>query len=336
MLYAPATTRPRTVDELITPPVAAAIDRLDVISRKIFAGKLPGERRSKRRGRSVEFDDYREYIPGDDLRHIDWNVLARLDKLFIKLFREEEDLALHILVDASPSMEAGEPSKIVYAHQVAMALGYIGLVNQNRVSCAVFGNPGLGTGASPGIARLAPLRGRRSVQKLGEFLLQSLNPQTAMGSRAGTGETIPAPLGFADSLRKLAANPTRGVVVVLSDFLITDARDRALDLLAASGVPGACDICCVQLLSPAELDPSIESDRGLRGDLRLTDVETGRAAEVTISAALLKRYRQRLEEFTRELRDTCFARGLAFFQVSTATPVEKLLADTLRRGGLLR
>jgi uncharacterized protein (DUF58 family) len=334
VLYAPASNRPRTVDQLIGPATAAAIDRLDVVSRKVFSGKLPGERRSKRRGRSVEFDDYREYIPGDDLRHIDWNVMARLDRLFIKLFREEEDLALHLLVDASPSMDAGEPNKLIYAHRLAMALGYIGLVNQNRVSCAVFGNLAIGSKTTPGIARLAPLRGRRSTQKLADFLLQSLNPETSMGSRAG--EPMAASLPMADSLRKLATTPTRGVTVLISDMLVPEGVERTMDMLAASGMPGACDLCCVQLLSPAELDPSVDAQHGLRGDLRLTDVESGAVAEVTVSRALLKRYAERLERYTQDLRDACFARGIAFFRVSTATPVETLLADTLRRGGLLR
>ena len=126
------------MDELLGPDLAARLDRLDVISRKIFAGKLPGERRSKRRGRSVEFDDYREYVPGDDLRHIDWNVYARLDRFFIKLFREEEDLAVHILLDASPSMDAGggerEPSKLVFAQRLAMAVAYVSEMLRARLS----------------------------------------------------------------------------------------------------------------------------------------------------------------------------------------------------------
>jgi len=334
VLYAPASDRPRTLDQLIGPGTAAAIDRLDVFSRKVFSGKLPGERRSKRRGRSVEFDDYREYIPGDDLRHIDWNVLARLDRLFIKLFREEEDLALHLIVDASASMDAGEPNKLVHAHRLAMAMGYIGLVNQNRVSCAVLGHPTMGAAAAPGLVRLAPLRGRRSTQKLADFLLQSLNPETPMGSRAGV-EARPA-LTMADAMRKLGVSPIRGIGVLISDMLVPEGFEKTLDLYAASGVPGACDLCVVQLLSPAELDPSLDADRGLRGDLRLTDVESGKVAEVTVSKSLIARYQQRLEAYTQSLRDACFARGIAFFQVSSGTPVETLLAGTLRRGGLLR
>src|SRR5580765_6674127 len=114
--------RPSTIDELLGPELLSRLDRLDVLSRKVFAGKLPGERRSRKRGTSVEFDDYRNYVAGDDLRRVDWNVFARLDKFFLKLFREEEDLALHIAIDASASMDAGSPSKLVFAQRLAMAL----------------------------------------------------------------------------------------------------------------------------------------------------------------------------------------------------------------------
>lgn len=169
------TSRPSTIEELIGPNLAARLDRLDVISRKMFAGKLPGERRSKRRGQSVEFDDYRQYHPGDDLRHIDWNVYARLDKLFIKLFQAEEDLAVHVVLDASPSMDAGgeidgQPTKLVFAQQVAMALCYVALVNQNRLCLSVIGGKSA-DGPAGGLVRLAPVRGRRGIERAARFLL---------------------------------------------------------------------------------------------------------------------------------------------------------------------
>src|SRR3954471_13103166 len=133
------TDQPRTVvparsDLLLDPAFMARLDQLDVMSRMVLAGKLKGERRSKRRGQSVEFADYRNYVVGDDLRFIDWNLYARLDRLFLKLFLEEEDLALYVLVDVSKSCDYGDPNKALYMKQVAAALGYIGLVNYNRVA----------------------------------------------------------------------------------------------------------------------------------------------------------------------------------------------------------
>ena len=134
--------------------MGARLDQLDILSRKLLAGKLKGERRSKRRGQSVEFADYREYVVGDDLRFIDWNIYARLDRLFLKLFLEEEDLSLFILADVSKSSDYGDPNKALYMKKVAAALGYIGLVNYNRVHIV---------GVSDGVAaETGALRGRRA------------------------------------------------------------------------------------------------------------------------------------------------------------------------------
>src|SRR3954464_12887069 len=140
----------------------ARLDQLDIMSRKILAGKMKGERRSKRRGQSVEFADYRNYVVGDDLRFIDWNIYARLDRLFLKLFLEEEDLALHVLVDVSKSCDYGNPNKATYLKRVAAALGYIGLVNYNRVNVVAM--------AEGIVAETGALRGRRRVAQMLDFI----------------------------------------------------------------------------------------------------------------------------------------------------------------------
>src|SRR5579862_572460 len=135
------TTMTQTADKsslLLSPEFMARLDQLDLVSRKLLAGKLKGERRSKRRGQSVEFADYRNYVVGDDLRHIDWNVYGRLDRLFLKLFLEEEDLHFYTLLDTSLSMEFGDPTKLHYGKQVAAALSFIGLVNHDRVVLDTF------------------------------------------------------------------------------------------------------------------------------------------------------------------------------------------------------
>src|SRR5437867_13214131 len=116
---------------LLSPELLAQLERLELTSRKIFLGRMKGERRSKRKGQSVEFADYRNYVTGDDLRFLDWNLFARLDRLFIRLFMEEEDLHLYILIDNSLSMDFGNPSKLHYAKQVAAALAFVGLVNMD-------------------------------------------------------------------------------------------------------------------------------------------------------------------------------------------------------------
>src|SRR5437762_8112871 len=123
---------------LLEPQFLARLEQLDLVSRKIFLGLMKGERRSKRKGQSVEFADYRNYVVGDDLRFLDWNLYARLDRLFLRLFMEEEDLHLYILLDVSQSMDFGTPTKLHFARQVAAALGFVGLVNLDRVRVAAF------------------------------------------------------------------------------------------------------------------------------------------------------------------------------------------------------
>src|ERR1051326_8121871 len=121
------------------------LERLSLVTKRPFAGQMKGEKRSVKRGSSIEFADYREYALGDDLRYVDWNTVARLDKMFLKLFVEEEDLYLALLLDTSQSMDFGDPKKLHYAIRLAAALGYIGLSNYDRVSVqtysAALGNP---------------------------------------------------------------------------------------------------------------------------------------------------------------------------------------------------
>src|SRR2546427_1923224 len=128
-------------DAILDPTFLKKLERLSLVTRRPFAGQMKGEKRSVKRGTSVEFADYREYILGDDLRYVDWNTAARLEKLFVKLFIEEEDLYLALLIDTSKSMDFGNPKKLHYAARVAAALGYIGLSNYDCVSItAVAGN----------------------------------------------------------------------------------------------------------------------------------------------------------------------------------------------------
>ena len=129
---------PDTDKPLLDPQFLARLEQLELVSRKIFLGRMKGERRSKKKGQSVEFADYRNYVIGDDLRFLDWNLFARLEKLFIRLFMEEEDLHFYVLIDHSASMGFGDPTKVLYAKQVAAALGFVGLVNLDRVVVTAF------------------------------------------------------------------------------------------------------------------------------------------------------------------------------------------------------
>ena len=313
------------IENLLGPELLGALDRLDVLSRKMFAGKLPGERRSKRRGQGVEFDDFRPYVAGDDLRHIDWNVYARSEKFFLKLFREEEDLSVHVVVDASVSMDVGEPSKRLFATRLAMALGYVSLVNHNRVLASVFG--GQWEDFDGPIRTLAPIRGRRNAQRLADFLVGSLNQDARESTRP--------PPEFNDVCRRLARSRAgKGVLVLVSDFLYREGYLPGLNYLAGNVGAGGFDAYCIQVLTPDERDPGRDGGT-LVGDLRLLDAETANAAEVTISGALIKRYRERLSQFVGGLESACRAREIQYLLVTSDQDLEEIVLGSLRRGGLV-
>ena len=300
-------SRPKRVDELIDSELMAKLDQVDVMSRKIFAGKLQGERRSKKRGVSVEFADYRHYAHGDDLRFVDWNIYARLDKLFLKMFLEEEDLSVLIAIDSSASMNWGNPSKFFFCQRLAMALGYIGLSNHNRVTLYAFD--------SEGVRPLSNLRGRRRTREMGEWIL-SLDT-------GGAG-------AFGEAMRTIAlGRQGKGLMVILSDFMFKEGYEKGLRYLAGGGY----DTFCLQILSPEEVDPG---RHGLAGDLRLTDVEDEDLAEVTVSAHLLRRYKENLDAYCGRIRDFCVRRGMMHLTIDTATDMTDLLLDYLRKRGLLK
>jgi uncharacterized protein (DUF58 family) len=290
-------------DLLLDPAFMARLDQLDILSRKLLAGKLKGERRSKRRGQSVEFADYRDYSVGDDLRFIDWNIYARLDRLFLKLFLEEEDLSLYILLDVSKSCDYGTPNKAFYMKQVAAALGYIGLVNYNRVHlCAVSNGIVAETGA---------LRGRRRVGQMIDFVSR-LEPQGASD--------------FAQACRRFAlTHRHKGVCVVLSDFFVKEGFEQGLRYVAG----GKYDLFCVQVLSPQEIEPDMV------GDLKLRDVEDQDMAEVSITQPLLAQYKKNLNAYCLSLKDYLRRRGGTYLFTSTAVPFDTLVLDYLRERGLL-
>jgi uncharacterized protein (DUF58 family) len=280
------------------------LDSLDVLSRKILQGKLHGERRSKRRGQSVEFADYRPYVAGDDLRFVDWNIYGRLEQLFLKLFLEEQDLTVHIVVDGSASMSLGEPSKELFIKKLTAALGYVSLVNNNRVTISFFADGVKG--------QLANMRGRNYLHKMAEYLL----------STECEGFT-----DFDNSCRQLAAGRIgSGVMIVLSDFLFKDGYNSGLRRL----IGNRYDVYAIQVLSAQELTPD------LTGELKLIDVEDTDVAEITVSAALVKYYKKNVTAYCNELRSFCTRRGAVYVLANSADSVESLVLNYLRRIRLLR
>jgi uncharacterized protein (DUF58 family) len=291
-------------DALLTPETLGRLERLELVTRKIFRGQLKGERRSRRKGQSVEFADHRNYVSGDDLRFIDWNLYARLDKLFLRLYQEEEDLHFYALLDTSPSMLFGQPTKLRFAQKLAAALGYIGLCRSDRIKVE-----SLTDQPSP---PSAGLRGKASLWKLLRHL-ENL-PQTSHTSLEA-------------SVKKFCIrNPGKGIVVLLSDLMDKQGYQNAIRALVARQY----DIYVIQIFSPEELDPE------LTGDLQLVDCEDGDLAEISVSPRLLARYQATLQAFVGEVRQFCARRGLVHMTCSTTQDVDQLVANYLRSRGLVR
>ncbi len=289
---------------LLSPQLLAQLERLELVSRKIFRGRMKGERRSRRKGQSVEFADFRNYVPGDDLRFIDWNLYARLEKLFLKLFLEEEDLHFYALIDASTSMDFGEPTKLQYAKQLAASLGFIGLTRADRVKIETLGS----THRRPGPV----LRGRSSMWRMVEYL-DGIQP----------GENVPLAEGIKNFCLR---NQGKGILVLISDLMDKAGYEHAFRFLVAQEM----DVYVIHTLCPEELNPE------LKGDLKLVDAEDNDIAEVTVSRPLLDRYKRTLASFIDGAREFCTRRGMKYVMASTETPVDKLVASYLRRRGLVR
>lgn len=289
---------------LLSPELLGRLERLELVSRKIFRGRLKGERRSTRKGQSVEFADFRNYVPGDDLRFIDWNLYARLDKMFLKLFQEEEDLHFHALLDASESMNFGNPTKLHFAKQLAAALGFVGLCRADRVK--------LQTLSPAGLPAMPALRGRASLWRM-LAQLQSIEP----------GQNV----SLVEGIRNFCLRNTgKGIVVLITDLMEKGGYEAALRLLVAQQM----DIYLIQVLSPEELEPE------LAGDLKLVDCEDGNATEISVSRPLLDRYRRTLASFTEGARDFCARRGITYLLANSTTSVDLLVANYLRQRGLVR
>jgi uncharacterized protein (DUF58 family) len=291
-------------DPLFDDAFLRKLERLELTARKMFRGQLRGEHTTSRRGRGLEFSDFRHYRPGDDFRHIDWNIYSRLDQLFLKLHASEEDLTLHLIVDASASMGCGEPSKFDHARRLAAALACIALHNLDRV--------GIGAFAANLGANLPPVKTRHHMARLLAFL----------GGLACAGET-----GFGTALRDYATRTrSRGLAILISDLLGAADAQRGIEGLLHAGH----EVAVIHLLSESEIDPPLD------GALRLVDAETGHELEVTVDRELRKLYRLKLDRELQELERFFRRRGVEYLRTSTAIAFEDVVLKYLRQGSHLR
>ena len=287
----------------LDPAFLRKLERLSLSTRRPFAGQMKGEKRSIKQGTGIDFADYREYAAGDDLRYVDWNAAARTDRLYLKLFVEEEELFLALLIDTSKSMGFGNPSKLKVATQMAASLGYIGLCNYDRIMVQPYSE----VLSSP----LPVQRGRTGVPRL----LNYLQKIEAKGST-----------DFSHTLKRYAASTkSNGLAIVFSDCFDEGWKDGMKSLLARG-----FQIVMVHILSEEETSPS------LRGDLRILDSETGNVRELSVTPQLLERYTRTVTAFCSEIELFCHKYGMDYIRVSSNEPVESLILTTLRRVGLVR
>ena len=290
-------------DALFDDDFLKKLEYLNLIARRLVFGRRQALRASVKKGASIEFKDFREYSPGDDPRTVDWMAYARLGELYIKLFRQEEELDLWVLLDSSASMSFGEPSKFDHARRIAAALAYIGMANMDSASVVPF-NTSL-------LAGRERMRGRGQIFRLLEFLRQ-------IDCRGSTA--LPATIQrFTTRVRRAS------LIVLLSDFYGLAQAREAIDQLRYA----KHQIHVIQLVSPWERDPP------LRGELQLVDVESGEAENLTITDSMLRRYKTAYTQLAEDLKRYSLRNSIGFAQAPTDLPFDQFVRRLLEHGGLL-
>lgn len=280
------------------------LEYLHIVAKKVFMGRFRAERRSKKIGTGLEFADHRDYSPGDDFRYLDWNVFGRMEKMLLRLYEEEEDLYVYILLDRSSSMSAAASPKLAYAMKIAAALSYVALANMDRVGIISF--------ADNLSDRLPVTRGKGQIFKVFRFLEQ-VRP-------GGVTRIEPSFRSFVHQYKR------RGIVVVLSDFYDPTGFAEGINFLRYNRF----EPFIVQVTDEDELNPA------LSGDLRLVDCESGETREITVTKSVLKRYREAHAALLRELEEFCVERQLSYFRSDVKVPFDELILRIFRAGGFLR
>ncbi len=301
--------QPTAAQTLLPEAIRRRLEPLMLVAKKVRVGAMKGDRRSIKRGNSIEFADYRNYVPGDDLRQLDWNIYARLERPFIKLLEDEEDLTVHLILDASASMDfppegEADQQKLLFAKRIFAGLAYVSLTSNDRLIMTAVNDGGKAT--------FGPVRGRgrgivmlRYIQDLGAVGITDLN------------------IMLEDYARR-TRRP--GLTLIISDMFSPTGYVDGLNALLSRGH----EVAFLHVLAPEEITPP------LVGDLRLIDVETGAAQEVTVDASMRGIYQQRLSAWRDEIREECLRRGAYYFPLVTDAPWERVILSDMRRVGLVK
>ena len=283
------------------------LEYLALVSRRVFAGRMRAERRTKKSGSGVEFADHREYQAGDDFRYLDWNVYQRFGRLLVRLYEEEEDLAIYLVLDTSGSMAFGpdpRATKLAYAKKIVAALAYVGLANLDRVSIV--------TTSDRVMERMPETRGKARIFKAFRFL----------GSLGAEG-----PTDLGDAMKSFVAqNKRRGLAVLVSDLYDPAGFERGMNVLRYNKF----DPFVVHVVDPADARPK------LQGDVLVYDCETGDEREVTVTSKVLERYGEAYGAYLAEVERFCATHQVPYVSASVAVPFDELILRVFRRGGFLR
>jgi uncharacterized protein (DUF58 family) len=291
-------------DDLFDDDFQRKLDYLALVSKRVFAGRMRAERRTKKSGSGVEFADHRDYQPGDDFRYLDWNVYQRFDRLLVRLYEEEEDLAIYFIVDASSSMAFGDAKKLRYAKRVAAALAYVGLANLDRVSIV--------STTDRILDRMPATRGKARIFKVFRFL-RELEPE---------GQT-----DLEDAMKTFVAqNKRRGLVVLASDLYDPHGFERGINVLRYNKF----DPFVVHVVDTEEAKPK------LSGDVLLYDCETGDEREVTVTAKVLEKFEAIYMKYLEDIDRFCTSKQVPYIRANVQEPFDELILRVFRRGGFLR
>lgn len=291
-------------EELFDDTFQRKLDYLAIVSRKVFSGRTRAERRTKKSGSGIEFVDHRDYVPGDDLRYLDWNIYQRFGRLQVRLFEEEEDLAIYILVDTSTSMRFGTGEKLRHAKKIAAALSYVGLANLDRVAVLGIGERLTDT--------MVPARGKERIFRVFQFL-RSLDTEGLTDLKSATRTFV-------------ARNKRRGMAVLISDLYDPAGFEQGINVLRYNRF----EPLVIHVTDRSEAKPV------LLGDVMLYDCETGEEREVTVTARLLEKYRMAYEEHRHEIELFCASKQVPYFDADVSVPFDELILRIFRRGGFLR
>jgi uncharacterized protein (DUF58 family) len=294
---------PPQEEELFDDDFQRKLDYLAIVSRRMFAGRMRAERRTKRSGSGVEFADHRDYVAGDDFRYLDWNVYQRFGRLLVRLYEEEEDLSVYLVVDASTSMGWASGAKLRYAKRLAAALAYIGLANLDRITIVA---------TSDHIeSRMPTARGKGRIFKVLSYL---------------KGVTPSGTTDLGDALKTFVAQyKRRGLVILLSDLYDPQGFERGINVLRYNKF----EPLVLHIVDPSDGRPR------MAGDVRIYDCETGDECEVTVTPKVLEQYRAAYDAYISEIKKFCTERQVSYVPADVNVPFDDLVLRVLRRGGFL-